>query len=654
MLKHIRNNASGPVTKTLLTLLILAFASWGIGDYISGGHSGNAMQVNDSNIHANTLATLYRLGGQQAARQLGQTHLDNATLHQLNVPQQVLSNLIQNTLIRQQAEDMGLVVSEAQLSRQIQNNSAFNGADGKFDMTAYKTTLRNAGFTVEGYERELANETLLATMRTVFNGAQPTEKAVTDLLNYELASLDLRVIEIPRSAVPKQAEPTEAEMRKTYDETTQGQGAMSPEMRSAHVVQVNIEDVAKGLTISSSQIKTAYEAGNYTQPEKRQARHILVKTEEEAKALRGKITNATSFERFAKEKSIDTFSAQKGGDLGLFKKTDMVPSFADAAFSLQQGELSQPVESPFGWHLIRVESIQPARKQTLAEVKDDIKGTLQREQAEELYDDLLQQVDDRIAGGESLPEIAKALDLPLSTFNHFNEAGQPEKEEQAAPQPALVETAFILNEGDISTPLPLADNTTAFVEVTSVVPPRQLTFEDVQDKLKEAMMLARITQAGQKMASDLSVKLANSKNPASVAKASGFNVSTQKNLLRNGTNLPANIDKRGFQNLFNLDVGQGMSSSTQNGFVVAQIMSKNSADLEPAIVSGATTALTRQMNEDLRWQFLIHQHSEAKVSYNIPLLRQVFGEELTTQSLPVRGQEHKWYDIGYRLKQLFS
>ncbi len=130
----------------------------------------------------------------------------------------------------------------------------------------------------------------------------------------------------------------------------------------------------------------------FTTPKKVRARHILVKTQKEAEKIYQELKKGADFAQLAKKYSIDKASAQKGGELGFFTKGDMVKAFSDAAFALKPGEISKPVKTPFGYHIIQVEEVKAPKQKSFSEVKEDIKKQLLKEKQQAAFDKLVAQV----------------------------------------------------------------------------------------------------------------------------------------------------------------------------------------------------------------------------------------------------------------------
>lgn len=202
-------------------------------------------------------------------------------------------------------------------------------------------------------------------------------------------------------------------------------------------VNKEVEDIKKKLVvrtyldsktadmISDADIKKEYDAMVAAQKDEKEvhARHILVASEAEAKDVKKKIDSGKSFEDVAQEMSKDAGSAKNGGDLGYFTKDKMVPEFAAAAFSMKKGEVSGPVKSSFGYHIIKVEDIRKVQPPALNEVKDQIKQKLQEKKLNDYVGGLVKSADVKVFDPKG-KEIPFNKNLPSDTSD---KAGKSDK-----------------------------------------------------------------------------------------------------------------------------------------------------------------------------------------------------------------------------------
>lgn len=171
------------------------------------------------------------------------------------------------------------------------------------------------------------------------------------------------------------------------------------QLQNQVVMQAFMENKAKSL-VTDEQLKKAYDAKivGLKDQEELKARHILVKEEDEAKKLSKEIKKGGDFDKLAKEKSIDKATGAKGGDLGWFTKDKMVPEFADAAFKLKAGEVSEPVKSSFGWHIIKAEERRKVTPPSFEEMQESLRAELANDAVRNYVEELLKSADIKYYG----------------------------------------------------------------------------------------------------------------------------------------------------------------------------------------------------------------------------------------------------------------
>lgn len=180
------------------------------------------------------------------------------------------------------------------------------------------------------------------------------------------------------------------------------------------VMQTFMESKAKSL-VTDAQLKEAYNEriASTKNEEEMRARHILVASEEEAKAIAKGLKKGGDFEALAKEKSLDKGSAIQGGDLGYFTKEKMVPEFSAAVFKLKKGEISDPIKSSFGWHVVRVEDRRPVKVPPIEELREELESEVSNKLVQDYVEGLLKKADIKYYGTDGKEKaFSRSLEAP--------------------------------------------------------------------------------------------------------------------------------------------------------------------------------------------------------------------------------------------------
>ncbi len=423
MLDAMRQNAGSWIVKILFAIIIIVF----VFAYSTGGNqgdSGNAViaYVEDTPILTKDFEQLL----QQEIRNRQQATASEQDFD--NLRSLVLSNMINAELLRQQSIKLGLFVSDEEVATRIRSMQVFFDADNTFSLERYRLLLQANGFTEAGFEASLRHDMLSGKLIDYITQVlPPVDRQARDLFVYSAEKVTIDYLPFSVNDFIKDIPPPTAEEIKAYYKKNEAQYTV-PAKRVINYLTFTPDALAALQKATEDEIKAYFEANtaDFINEEKVKARHILFRTEqdtspEESEEIRKKALQikerASKGEDFATlaEKYSEGPSASKGGDLGWFGKGAMVPEFEQAAFALTLGEVSQPIKTAFGWHLIKVEKYQPKGPQSLAQAREEIKTLLSEEKAAQAMQDMLDQGIGQIIVGDSLTTIAETLGMPLMT-----------------------------------------------------------------------------------------------------------------------------------------------------------------------------------------------------------------------------------------------
>ena len=409
MLDLIRANAQSWGVKIAFGIIILVFVFWGVGG-LTGGPSTVILTVNGDPITIQEFQRKYEQLEQQVRAQY--PDLDAAGLKAMQLKQQLIQNLILENLITQEAERVGIVVTPVELRKLIESFPAFHNEEGKFDPDAYVRMIKAQRNTPGNFEAELRNNMLMNKLRAdVTAGAFVPEAEVRDLFRYEGERRILEYVFYPLEDYTSKVAIDDAQI-KDYYEANQTAFTVPPQADVEYLL-IGAEALAAAQNVSDAAVSEYYEknAAQFATPEMVRARHILIlsdakaSAEDQAKAkakieeIAQRIKAGEDFGTVAKEVSEDPGSAPQGGELGWFAHGQMVPEFDKASFALNPGELSEPVKTQFGWHLIQLEEKKAAGQKPLDEVKEQIRTRLAQDEASGKVQEALEQVQLAVIGG---------------------------------------------------------------------------------------------------------------------------------------------------------------------------------------------------------------------------------------------------------------
>lgn len=412
MLQQMRSGAASWIAKGLMILLVFSFAIWGIADYVRGfGSSGDVAKVGSATIGQAEFAEQLRREVTALRRQFGPAFsIEQAK--QLGLDETALNRMIEDKLYVQAAGNLGLSVSDAQVREMIMKAPAFQGMGGQFDRLAFEQYLRREGYS-EGMLVALLREDIARTqlLGSLFGSVVSAPAPMVDaVLRYRLERRFADYIVIDPAKLPAPAAPTDAQI----DEYYKGNPAAftAPERRNLAWLELTAAERAKVMTVDDTEVRAEYDANQqaYVTPEKRGVEQVVFATEAEAKAAYEAITKGESFAAMAartqKLKPEDL-------SLGVVTKNELPAAIANAAFALEKDKVSEPVISPFGFHLMRVTSVEAGSSRSFDDVKAELRQQIAVHKATDGMVKLRQQIDDQIAGGATLDEIAKTQNLSI-------------------------------------------------------------------------------------------------------------------------------------------------------------------------------------------------------------------------------------------------
>lgn len=427
MLEVIREHAQGKIAKIILVLITIPFALWGVDSYLKQGSGGPVVaKVGGQEIMQNEFSQTLKDQQDRMRTALGK-NFDPAIMDNPEIRKSVLDGLINQRVLLADATQEGLAVSDAQLANVISGIEAF-WENGKFSHVRYESVLRQQNMTISMFEHRLRQDLLLQTAQEGVGRNAFIPRVVADSLiriNEQQRETSQAVIQIEQFISQTKVE---AATIKDYYEKHQDEFKLPEQARLEYVV-LSAENLAAQVAVSEEEIAAYYKehANQFGQAEERQASHILIgvaatasaaeKTaamDKARKVLQEVKQNPGNFAQLAKQYSQDTGSAAQGGDLGYFGRGAMVKPFEDAAFKMAAGEISDLVQSDFGYHIIKVTAIKPAKLRSLQEAHGEITQELKKQKAGKKFAEHAENFSNLVyEQGDSLAPAAQQLGLKV-------------------------------------------------------------------------------------------------------------------------------------------------------------------------------------------------------------------------------------------------
>lgn len=528
MLQFIRDTAKGWVAWIIVAVLIVPFALWGINEYFQGGDARSVAVINGKDISLND----YQRARQQQENRIRQMLGKNANpeiLESMLQPQDVLDSVIERELLEQAADDIGFRMSDQQLASAIRAIEAFQ-QEGAFSKPTYERVLRNQGYSTAYFENIMRYDSAIQQINLGFRATGTVTK--TDVENYIKLKNQEREIQhliIPAGRFEKQDSVSDEEVEKYYNENKQR--FVNPETVSVDYVELKIDELKKDITYTEEDLLNTYkdQKSNFGVGEERSARHILVQMEnasdekqaatalEKANKILSRIRGGEAFEELAKTSSDDPGSAASGGDLGFFGKGLMDPAFEDTAFAMKEGEVSEPVKTSFGYHIIKLDKIRPGSIKPFEKVRDEIISIYQQQKAEQqFYDQTETMTTVAYEQPDSLDAVAESLNLKIKTTEEFSSRGG----KGIAANRKVVQAAFsndVLEQGYNSEPIEAGVNHLVVIHKKNHKPESQKELAEVKNDIIAILGKQNATGKAEASGKELVASLESGTDPVAAA-----------------------------------------------------------------------------------------------------------------------------------------
>ena len=575
MLQLIRDRATGWVAWTIVTLIIIPFALWGVYDYMTPSQGVAIATVNGVEVDARQFSRLYQQQRYQLLALLGDAAradlIDDERLRE-----QALDQLIDNEVMVQVGGDDRLRIGDRRLGETISTLPQFQGENG-FSQELYDVYLRNQGLGPLGFEfemrRNLLMEQVVSAIGRAVNVSEREYREALRLLAQERIYSSLRIP--ARDYQPDEVD--EREIREHFQ--SKRSRFSSPEQVSVEYIELSRDEMAQEVVVEESELQSLYEErkANYTRPAQREASHILVELaadadEASATAAREKIDEISrrlaegmSFEEAAETYSEDPGSARLGGSLGWFSIGVMDSAFEEAAFALGEGERSEVVRTPFGLHLIEVTGRREAGVANFEEVRDQLRSDYQIEVAEQLFYEQVEQLANlAFEYSDTLAVAAEDLGVPLEEtgFLSRGSVGLP----GIAGETGFLNAAFsteVLEEGNNSELLEFDGARVAVLRIKEHRPSRERLFEEVREEARSELLEIRGAERAREAGVEVIARLRSGETEEALAEEIGFEWSDEERTRRGEP-----VFSRALTDLvFRLPASGGNGVSTYDGLV---------------------------------------------------------------------------------------
>ncbi len=515
LISSIKKKSTGFVAYFIVGLIALTFivtALYGI-DFMGSGQA--VAKVGDKEISKTEFIKNFVPQQRNLQQQLGADY--SADIENI-LKQTVIDQMVNSQILFQYAQNHGYVTTPKEVQTNIAKNEVFY-KEGKFDVDQYKKILRLNGYSVQEYEasqfQQLTQEQLRSNIEKSAFVTDFERKNVTSLLNQERK---FDYLEIPVKDFSDQVSISDS-MLKDYFDKNQDR-FIKPMKVSVDFVELNLDEVTKSISPSDDDLAILYdeEKNRFSTDEERKAQHILVENKVTADQVISLINEGKSFEDLAKEYSIDTGSKDSGGDLGFFGIGVMVPEFETAVFAMKEGEVSAPIKSEFGFHVIKLNKIKESSLKSFDEVKEQLVKIYQKNQGQKMIYDLSDEMTNLAYEG-SLEELAEKMNLKLQTSELFSKTSK-------SPNKKMINAAFsdpVLNRGENSEPIDLGEDKLVVLRLNKLEKSRNFNLDEVKTQVEGIVKTQESKKLADKLTDEIITSISDNQKTDEILKKNNLN-----------------------------------------------------------------------------------------------------------------------------------
>ncbi|QLL11320.1 SurA N-terminal domain-containing protein [Pseudomonas chlororaphis] len=536
MLQNIRDNSQGWIAKTIIGVIVVLMALTGFDAIFQAtSTSQDAAKVNGEEITQNELSQAVDMQRRQLMQQLGKD-FDGSLLDEKLLREAALKGLIDRKLLLQGAENSKFAFSDAALDQVILQTPEFL-VDGKFSPERFDQVIRQLGYSRMQFRQMLAQEMLIGQVRAGLAGSGfVTDAQVLAFARLEKQTRDYASLTI--KADPAAVKLTDDEVKAYYDE--HAKEFMSPDQVVIDYLELKKASFFDQVSVKDEDLQALYQKETANLSEQRRAAHILIEVndkvnEAQAKAkieeIQARLAKGESFEALAKEFSQDPGSANNGGDLGYAGPGVYDPAFEEALYALNKDQVSAPVRTGFGFHLIKLLGVEAPEVPSFASLKDKLTRELKTQQVEQRFVEATKQLEDSSFEASDLAQPAQELKLTVHTSAPFGREGG----EGIAANRAVIQAAFspeVLDEGANSTAIELDPETVVVLRAKEHRKPEQLPLESVASSIRTQLAKEHASAAAKAKADALIASLREGKT-ALKAPVDGQNWKVSEAVTRN-------------------------------------------------------------------------------------------------------------------------
>jgi peptidyl-prolyl cis-trans isomerase D len=620
MLQAIRSKAGSLVVKILFALLIVSFGVWGIGDIFRERSAAETTvaTVGDIKIQADELQTAMRREMERMNRMLG-GNFTAEQAKQIGLVDNVLGRIVTSDLLDLEERRLRLQVDDQVVRDAIVANPSFHNSTGAFDRNLFTNILASNQLTEDRYvgllRRDIARNNLTSA---VTGGAVAPAALVDPLFRTRNEKRTAETVLVASDKMTGIADPSDADLQDFH--AKHEDQFRAPEYRGFTALILTPEEVAGTIEVPENKLRDEYQArlDEFQTQDRRQIEQILVADEAKAKEAETQLDAGKDFATVAKD------VADQSGDtikLGWQTRAELPTELVDAAFALKDGEVSKPVHTALGWHILKVTGIENGATKPFEAVRDQLAKEVARDMAADEIYKRSNEIEDALAGGATLDQVAekfaiKPTKIAAVDLDGKDPAGAPVTLPNAE---EILRVAFNTDQGQTTRMNETKDNGYFLLHVDSVQPSVVKPLAEVKDRAKALWLAEKQSGAAEAEAKAISGEVTPAKTLAAIAAEKQLAVTTTPEVTRSGgaqAKLPASLVAK----MFAIKPGESAVSAGPGGWYVVQLKTVETPD--PAADAAAVKEVSDQLTDSIRGDLLAQFETALRARFPVTVRQQ--------------------------------
>ncbi len=586
MLKFMRKHANSWFIKVMMGMIVVTFVGFFGWNAAQGPFTRDVVATVDGEpLSLSEYQAAYRQTYELVRRMYGGA-LDEAALNRLQLGRQAIETIIRSRLQSRQARLAGISISNEELARHIQSRPAFQ-RNGRFDRSLYLGILRRNRVPVAAYEEEQREILLLGRMESIIrDSVKVTGPEIEDAYRWSREGVKVRYMIFPPNRLEKEVKVKEDDLRAFFDRE-KGRFRVPKKVRAAYLF-ADIQSFERSVKVTEEAVAQAYEARKeeFREVARRKARHILMKVRPETKpddvakaknkaeGLLRRLRDGEDFAVLAKKFSDDP-NAADGGKLGAVARGELDPAFEKALFAMKAGEVKGPVKTPFGFHIIRLDAIEPERLRPLSEVKASLMDGLRAARAAADARDAIEKFWVEVSEGRAFDSFPETAGIKRGVSKFFSADGKglpvPDSRKVAA-------AALRLAKGELSDPIE-GESGWYMVRVTAEQASRIPDLKEVRKEARKAYVRRQSERLAEERSKGWVKSLDGGGRLREIAKREGLKVSETLFFTRIRPLASPRTGDEFYGKVFGLKAGRAGQAAAQGGRMLFVVTGRKAADL---------------------------------------------------------------------------